>query len=139
MAAYQLVDSSPPFRTGRLRRTGFRRVGFQMTLKIDADAVPTAAELLAEGVLEIHATKGGRTVILAVKVAKATAVHSPEWPGYYMEVEISGAGFSGSIDERLNRQANSIERLMGHLKTHCPEFIDVPTSCPFMEDMRNGK
>lgn len=80
-------------------------------------------------VIEIRRTVAGRTASYAVRVQRG-------WmPGdgsgqFNVAGELVASGFSAATDSMLDRQRDSINRLLEHVKHHCPAFSDSPTSCP---------
>jgi hypothetical protein len=73
------------------------------------------------------------------KVAKAQWLLSGD-ATYMLEMtgQITGAEFFNGVDERLANQKASIDRLMAHLKHHCPDLgppslTDLFTVCGYQE------
>ena len=88
-----------------------------MNLRREAIYTPQTNELLV-----VRGTLDSRTVNWMVSVG------SVKWaPGtgpYEMRLagRIIGADFNEAIDERIDNQRRSINRLMDHLRAHCPDL-----------------
>lgn len=49
-----------------------------------------------------------------------------------LQGEIAAAKIADGLDSRISNQKESIDRLLDHLKHHCPQLIDGKTKCPHM-------
>jgi hypothetical protein len=70
----------------------------------------------------------GKTICIAGRVGEA---NFSEGNSFSLTAPIFGANFLAGIDRRLDQQRRSIERLLEHLKHHCPALQGKGMlSCP---------
>lgn len=89
-------------------------------MKNNPAAIANLASNMAGELVEIRVVLDGKTVSIVVDVdSLAHVVHS----GHIQLIgKIKGADFDEGIDGRVTRQRKSIDRLLDHVKAHCPEF-----------------
>jgi hypothetical protein len=93
----------------------------------------------SQEILVVRGLLDRRTVMWSYNVSKAEWLASPEPFTLQMTGRIIGAEFFDGIDERLANQKASIDRLLKHLKHHCPDLkpphdsVDLRTICGYEE------
>lgn len=100
-----------------------------MGLDRNALYVPTTGEILT-----VMGTKDDQTVAWAVQMT--AQAESPlldmMYVGLVLRGKIIGARFETGLDSRVRTQKESIDRLMEHLKVHCPALREA-APCHWME------
>lgn len=90
-----------------------------MRLEGEAMAIVPAGELV-----EIRVPVGARTASIVFRLTKDwEPATSGEVETARLTGEVAGAMWSMADDGRIDRQRASIDRLLAHLKKHCPELM----------------
>jgi hypothetical protein len=99
-----------------------------MVGRLDKTAIytPQTGQLLV-----VRGEAADRTVQWLLKL-REPARWSPQPEPYVITIHgtVVGAQFSTEIDERIANQKASIDRLLKHVREHCPEFAVARERCP---------
>jgi len=100
-----------------------------MALDRTALYVPTPPEIMT-----VLGTKDKATVAWALQVTRPAVfeLNQTSPAEIILQGNIVGARFETGLDSRIRTQRESIDRLLEHLKTHCPALLRAEV-CPWME------
>jgi hypothetical protein len=87
------------------------------------------APFKAGEILEVRRMVAGKTVTYSVRVEQGWI--GPANGAMHFRGQVKASGWSPGTDAALDRQRASINRLLSHVKVHCPVFQIPSADCEF--------